>query len=52
MQLADVQKQTEERFRQTDGRFKETDERFKHTDERLNALINTLERHLSDGERS
>jgi ABC-type transporter Mla subunit MlaD len=31
------------------GAQRETDERLKETDERLNALINTVERYISEG---
>ncbi len=39
----------EEQFRRTDEQFRRTDEQLRRTDERLNALINTVERHNSDG---
>ncbi len=42
-------KRTEEHFRRTDEHFRRTEEQLLRTDERLNALINTVERHISQG---
>lgn len=36
-------------MKETDRQMKETDRQMKETDERLNALINTVERHISEG---
>ncbi len=39
----------DERQRESDERQRESDERQRQADERLNALINTIERYISEG---
>lgn len=47
-QADERQRQADERQRQADERQREADERGRQTDERLNALINTVERMISE----
>ncbi|CAN5128938.1 MAG: hypothetical protein H0T63_10650 [Pyrinomonadaceae bacterium] len=42
-------KELGEAVRAVNGRQREADERQRHADERLNALINTVERYISEG---
>jgi hypothetical protein len=46
--LGEAQAETDRQMRETAERFKETGERFKETDEKLNALIDTVERIISE----
>jgi uncharacterized FlaG/YvyC family protein len=47
--LVDAQLRTDAQMKQTDEQTKRTDERLSRTDERLNALIDIVERHISEG---
>jgi len=46
--LGASQAETDRQMKETAERFKETDERFKETDGKLNALIDTVERIISE----